>query len=84
MTSHLVGDIVYFANANKHLGYEGFVFLNKDIFILIQSFIAEQPVAFILAGLFILFYFGIAIYLYKKNFRYEENVRKPLSRILEF
>jgi phosphoglycerol transferase MdoB-like AlkP superfamily enzyme len=80
---HLIGDIVYFANANKHLGYEGFVFLNKDIFVLVQSFWIEQPVLFSLAILFVISYLSIAIYLYRKKFHYEENLRKPLSRILE-
>ena len=84
MTSHLIGDIAYFANANKHLGYEGFVFLNKDMFTLVRSFFSEAPVLFILAGSFIIFYLVIAIYIYKKKFRYEETNRKPLSRVLEF
>ncbi len=80
---HLVGDIVYFAHANKHLGYEGFVFLNKDIFVLVQSFFLEQPILFLLAVLFVIFYISLVIYLYRKEFYYEENTRKPLSRALE-
>ncbi|MCB1177490.1 MAG: LTA synthase family protein [Leptospiraceae bacterium] len=35
--SHLVGDFIYFENANKHLGYEGFVFFGKDFGVLLAS-----------------------------------------------
>jgi phosphoglycerol transferase MdoB-like AlkP superfamily enzyme len=35
--SHLVGDFIYFQNANKHLGYEGFVFFGKDFGVLLVS-----------------------------------------------
>ena len=54
------------------------------MFTLVRSFFSEAPVLFILAGSFIIFYLVIAIYIYKKKFRYEETNRKPLSRVLEF
>ncbi len=34
---HLVGDYIYFQNAQKHLGYEGFVFMGKDFIVLLTS-----------------------------------------------
>ena len=34
---HLIGDFIYFQNAQKHLGYEGFVFFGKDFFVLLES-----------------------------------------------
>jgi phosphoglycerol transferase MdoB-like AlkP superfamily enzyme len=34
---HLVGDFIYFENAQKHLGYEGFVFMGKDFIVLLES-----------------------------------------------
>jgi phosphoglycerol transferase MdoB-like AlkP superfamily enzyme len=34
---HLVGDFIYFENAQKHLGYEGFVFMGKDFIVLLAS-----------------------------------------------
>ena len=80
---HLIGDTVYFANANKHLGYEGFVFLNKDIFVLIQSFFLEQPILFLIAILSITIYLSLAVYIYRNYFIYAETSRKPLSRGLE-
>ncbi|MBK7054402.1 MAG: sulfatase-like hydrolase/transferase [Leptospiraceae bacterium] len=81
---HLVGDTIYFANANKHLGYEGFVFLNKDIFVLIQSFFLEQPALFLFLIGVVISYLTLAIYIYKNYFVYEETTRKPLSRGMEF
>ncbi|MBK8395036.1 MAG: sulfatase-like hydrolase/transferase [Leptospiraceae bacterium] len=84
MVSHLAGDIIYFANANKHLGYEGFVFLNRDIFVLIQSFFFEKPILLISVVFFILFYLTLATYIYRKKFLYVENQRKPLNRLIEF
>lgn len=80
---HLVGDIVYYANANKHLGYEGFVFLNKDIFVLFESFFLEKPVLFLFSIGFVISYLSLVTHFYKKYFRYEEIYRKPLSRGLE-
>jgi phosphoglycerol transferase MdoB-like AlkP superfamily enzyme len=34
---HLIGDFIYFQNAQKHLGYEGFVFFGKDFIVLLES-----------------------------------------------
>ena len=80
---HLIGDIVYYANANKHLGYEGFVFLNKDIFVLFQSFFLEKPILFLFSIGFVILYLSLAIHIYKKYYIYEESYRKPLIRGLE-
>lgn len=80
---HLIGDIVYYANANKHLGYEGFVFLNKDIFVLFQSFFLEKPILFLFSIGFVFLYVSLVSHFYKKYFIYEENYRKPQSRGLE-
>lgn len=46
---HLIADIVYFNNANKHIGYEGFVFLGKDLAVLFESFLKERTFTFLLA-----------------------------------
>lgn len=55
---HLVGDLVYFENANKHIGYEAFVFIGKDLIFIFYSFLVNDPIAFLVS-------FGIGFaYLY--------------------
>lgn len=80
---HLIGDVVYYANANKHLGYEGFVFLNKDIFILLESFLSEKPILFVFAILFGITYLAITFILWKNKFHFEDNGRKLSNRFIE-
>lgn len=46
--SYLTGDFIYFQNANKHLGYEGFVFRGKDFWQVFSSvFIEDLPMVFL-------------------------------------
>ncbi|MCE9501743.1 MAG: sulfatase-like hydrolase/transferase [Leptospira sp.] len=43
MTGHLAADVLYFENANKHIGYEGFVFLGSDSIIILKSALERNP-----------------------------------------
>ena len=43
---HLMGDLEYYENSGKHLGYEGWVFLNKDLGTLAISFLKEHYILF--------------------------------------
>ncbi|WP_040917254.1 sulfatase-like hydrolase/transferase [Leptospira meyeri] len=58
---HLFADLLYFENANKHIGYEAIVFLG-DLDVLISSAIEEAP--------FKIFLFLICIGLYIFGIRY--------------
>ncbi|MDX1961494.1 MAG: sulfatase-like hydrolase/transferase [Leptospiraceae bacterium] len=55
--THLVIDFIYFQNANKHLGYEGFVFLGKDaqapILGALENQLKEIIIGFIVCVLFL-------------------------------
>ncbi|WP_411824760.1 LTA synthase family protein [Leptospira sp. 'Mane'] len=63
--AHLSGDILYYENANKHIGYEAVVFL-ADLPILIQSAIHENPIVMIVIIIGIMCFLSIALYGYKK------------------
>ncbi|MCB1190668.1 MAG: sulfatase-like hydrolase/transferase [Leptospiraceae bacterium] len=80
--AHLVGDIFYFENANKHVGYEGVVLLGKDILLLFQSFWEDSPKRFSLFLLFIIIYIpSIFYFLSKAKFSFYNKL--PVS-IMEF
>ncbi|BDA80073.1 alkaline phosphatase [Leptospira kobayashii] len=63
--AHLSGDMLYYENANKHIGYEAVVFL-ADMPILIQSAIHENPIAMILIISGIIGFLAVSFYGYKK------------------
>ncbi|HNE11443.1 MAG TPA: LTA synthase family protein, partial [Leptospiraceae bacterium] len=80
---HLIGDIVYFANSNKHLGYEGFIFLNKDIILLIKSFLLEKPFIFFVSIAISIFYLTSSFFLWVRHFHFVETSRKIMNRLAE-
>lgn len=55
---HLFADLIYFENANKHIGYEAIVFLG-DLPILTKSILSENPLAVSALVLFFAFYIWI-------------------------
>ncbi len=78
---HLIGDLIYYENANKHIGYEAIVFL-ADLPILIGSTFKENPflmtVVFFTYFLFVFFlllkYFKLKIFLKKESSSLGQNV----------
>lgn len=52
---HLFADLLYFENANKHIGYEAIVFLG-DLDVLVSSAFAEAPLKILSFILFIILY----------------------------
>jgi phosphoglycerol transferase MdoB-like AlkP superfamily enzyme len=68
---HLVGDLIYFENANKHIGYEGFVFIGKDLINIIISFAKNDLLTFTLAIFGILSYAISSFILYRKFFHFK-------------
>ncbi|TGK00724.1 alkaline phosphatase family protein [Leptospira semungkisensis] len=84
MTGHLIGDTIYFGEADKHLGYEGFVFLGKDLLILIEAGIKNDTLKVVLGLIGIAIGLPGLIYLFLKYNGYEfiqENKKKELLQI---
>ncbi|MCB1158987.1 MAG: sulfatase-like hydrolase/transferase [Leptospiraceae bacterium] len=63
---HLLADIEYYENANKHLGYEAFIFLGKDIWLLILSVTESKPFISLLFILFSIIYFISILKIFQK------------------
>ncbi|MCZ8344640.1 MAG: sulfatase-like hydrolase/transferase, partial [Leptospira sp.] len=57
---HLFADLIYFENANKHIGYEAVVFLG-DLPILTKSILNENPLSVSALVLFLGFYIWIIV-----------------------
>lgn len=70
---HLFADLLYFENANKHIGYEAIVFLG-DLDVLIVSAWSEAPFK-ILSFLFLILMYilGIRFWFRKKKIGYQVN-----------
>ena len=68
--AHLVADLIYFEHGNKHLGYEAFVVLGKDVLILIGSVWQQSPVLLLVILGSMLLYLFASYYLFAKNFVY--------------
>ncbi|PJZ50641.1 LTA synthase family protein [Leptospira saintgironsiae] len=66
MLSHLIADIVYFENANKHIGYEGFVFIGKDMGVILKSAFEQNPFLAVVASLLVLVFLPLSTYLFLK------------------
>lgn len=83
---HLIADILYFGETNKHLGYEGFVFLGPDFLVILRSFFSANPFAAASSLLFILISLPTCIFLYIRNsfytYKRENRIRETLSGLL--
>lgn len=66
MISHLVADIIYYENANKHIGYEGFVFLGKDLGVLLKSAFEQNPFLSIGTLFFLAVFLPVSTWIFKK------------------
>ena len=80
---HLIGDFIYFQNAQKHLGYEGFVFFGKDFIVLLESAFESHfwlltfgfPFGFVLSYILIKFIDSIEI-------KQHKNLKRKVIEIL--
>ncbi|TGL64990.1 LTA synthase family protein [Leptospira jelokensis] len=63
---HLFADLLYFENANKHIGYEAIVFLG-DLDVLVSSAFAEAPLKILSFILFIMIYIIGIRYWFRKQ-----------------
>lgn len=71
--SHLIGDVLYFGETNKHLGYEGFIFLGTEFWIIFKAFFVGHTILAIISCLLIgtLLPFTIYQYIQKKLYVYD-------------
>ncbi|MCC5814002.1 MAG: sulfatase-like hydrolase/transferase [Leptospira sp.] len=81
---HLTGDLIYFENANKHIGYEAFVFIGKDLVFIIYSFLLNDPLSFLVASVLSLLYLYFSVKTYKRFFRGEFESETTLKTLLHF
>lgn len=66
----LIADILYFEHANKHIGYEAYVFLGKDLILIVGSLLEDNKLVFA-TGLFVLAVIPFTAYrIYKKYHNY--------------
>ncbi|MBM9502207.1 sulfatase-like hydrolase/transferase [Leptospira sp. 201903071] len=76
--AHLVGDILYFGETNKHLGYEGFVFLGVEFFVILKSFFVGNPILAFVSTIFIVTALPLTTvrYIQKSYYVYIPEIRK--------
>ncbi|MDF3820241.1 LTA synthase family protein [Leptospira sp. 96542] len=65
----LIADLIYYENGNKHLGYEAFAYLGLEMFPLIGSAFAQNPL-FFLFGLLVIALISFGIYKFQRRFPY--------------
>ena len=76
MISHLIADIVYFENANKHIGYEGFVFFGKDMGVILKSAFEQNPFLAVVASALILVFLPTSTILFLRYNPYRYDASK--------
>ncbi|OMI16219.1 alkaline phosphatase [Leptospira weilii serovar Heyan] len=84
-SAFLIGDTLYFGETNKHLGYEGFVFLGSEFWIIFKSFFAGHTILAIVScsAIGILFPFTIYKYIQKKTYTFQSaQKRSELLQLL--
>lgn len=79
---HLTGDFLYFQNANKHLGYEGFVFFGRDFWVVFSSTLVED-LGIVLLGFFLMGVFAFFCFWFLRKLEYKPN-QIPLRKKLFF
>lgn len=76
--AHLIGDVLYFGETNKHLGYEGFVFLGSEFGIIFRSFFVGHTVLAIVSvsAIVVLLPLSIFKYIQKELYTFESESKK--------
>ncbi|TGK05445.1 alkaline phosphatase family protein [Leptospira langatensis] len=83
MIGHLIGDTIYFGEADKHLGYEGFVFLGKDLLILIEAGIKNDTLKVVLGLVGIAIGLPGLIYIFIKYNGYEYSSDNKMKELIQ-
>ncbi|AOP34419.1 alkaline phosphatase [Leptospira tipperaryensis] len=68
--AHLLGDVLYFGETNKHLGYEGFVFLGLEFVVILKSFFVGNPILASISMILLITAFPFAAFQYIRNSYY--------------
>ncbi|WP_167884879.1 LTA synthase family protein [Leptospira fluminis] len=92
MCGHLIGDTIYYGEANKHLGYEGFVFLGKDFLVLLSAAFRNSPLLVLSAlsaisiglPLLVVAFFKWNGYEFSEDRRKSELLQIPISLLIAF
>ncbi|MCE9501742.1 MAG: sulfatase-like hydrolase/transferase [Leptospira sp.] len=84
MISILIADLIYYENANKHIGYEGFVFFGKDLGVIFKSALEQNTIPFLLGITFLSLFFPVSIYAFLKYNSYEYSPKRNISSFVEF
>jgi phosphoglycerol transferase MdoB-like AlkP superfamily enzyme len=81
---HLTADLLYFENANKHIGYEAVIFFS-DLPLLVTSALLEKPLqmGLILMGICSLISLSIYLYLKVKIYNHRDSTT-PLLSVIKF
>lgn len=66
----LVADIIYFENANKHIGYEAYAFLGRELFVILGAALQSAPFT-VVGGLLLTAVFVASVILVLKRIPYE-------------
>ena len=80
----LLADLVYYENANKHIGYEAFVFIGKDLGVIFKSALEQNTVPFILGITFLSVFLPLSVYVFLKFSPYNYSEKKITLGTLEF
>lgn len=88
LIAHEAADIIYFENANKHIGYEGFAFLG-DLALLLKSAVYQNPYVVIAAFLSLLVAVVLMVWAYRRfihdyDFPRDVSYRIAVPRVLIF
>jgi len=81
---HSIADILYYENANKHIGYEGFVFIGKDLGVILKSALENNTVPFISTIILLLIFLPVSTYLFLKFSPYRYNEKPIIIGAVEF
>jgi hypothetical protein len=61
----LIADLIYFEHSNKHIGYEAYVFLGKDLILILGSILEESKFIFSVGNLGLASLTFLSFWIYK-------------------
>ena len=79
----LVADIIYFENANKHIGYEAYAFLGTELFVILGAAFQNAPFT-VIGGLGLTSAFVAAVIWVLRKIPYEHDRRTWKSPVFSF
>ncbi|MBE7413196.1 MAG: sulfatase-like hydrolase/transferase [Leptospiraceae bacterium] len=80
---HSIADILYYENANKHIGYEGFVFIGKDLGVILKSALENNTIPFVTTVTLLLIFLPASTYVFLKFSPYRYNDKSMVIGVVE-